>query len=145
MNGFWETASGVDGDEGYLASQQRVTSRELGWSNISAELRSHPRGMIAGGSGADTELMLLLRGRARITRTAGGMRQTSEAAPGMLWLTPAGARESLMETSNPLPEALHVFLPATQFSSRVLGGGESDGDGDRLRYVGGFRDPLLEP
>jgi hypothetical protein len=63
----------------------------------------------------------------------------------MLWLTPAGTGENLMETSNPLPEALHVFLPATQFSSRVLGGDGYNGDVDRLRSVAGFRDPLLEP
>jgi AraC family transcriptional regulator len=145
MNVFWETACQVDGDEEYPASQQPMSSRELGWSNVSAELRSNPRGIIAGGSaGGDAELMLLLRGRARITRISGGIRETSEAAPGMLWLTPAGAHESLMEISNSLPEALHVFLPATQFSSRALGSDGYTGDIDTLRYVGGFRDPLLE-
>jgi len=85
--------------------------------------------------------MLLLRGRSRITREAGALRQTHHAAPGMLWLTPADSREELIEISSPLPEALHVFLPATQFSSR---GDEYNGDIDRLRYEGGFRDPLLE-
>jgi AraC family transcriptional regulator len=135
----------VHGDEEYPASQQPMSSRELGWSSISAELRAHPRGIIASCSGGDTELMLLLRGRARITWMSGGIRQTSEAAPGMLWLTPAGARESLMETSEPLPEALHVFLPATRFNSRVLGSEGDNGDLDRLRHVAGFRDPLLEP
>jgi hypothetical protein len=106
MNAFFEK---------YPTSQTLVTSRELGWSNILAELRSHPRGIIASRSAGDTELMLLLRGRSRITREAGAIRQTSEAAPGMLWLTPAGLHEDLIEISNPLPEALHVFLPATQF------------------------------
>ena len=47
--------------------------------------------------------MLLLRGRSRITREAGIVRQTSDAAPGMLWLTPAGSREELIEISSPLP------------------------------------------
>jgi AraC family transcriptional regulator len=135
----------VHGDEKYPASQTLMTSQELGWSNISAELRSHPRGIIAGCSAGDTELMLLLRGRSRITREAGSIRQTSDAAPGMLWLTPTGSREHLIEFSNPLPEALHVFLPAAQFSSGVLGGDGYNGDIDRLRYEGGFRDPLLEP
>jgi AraC family transcriptional regulator len=130
--------------EKYPASLTLMTSRELGWSNISAELRSHPRGIIASGSAGDTELMLLLRGRSRITREAGAMRQISEAMPGMLWLTPAGSREVLIEISSPLPEALHVFLPATQFSSRVPGGDGYDGDIDQLRYEGGFRDPLLQ-
>ncbi len=86
--------------------------------------------------------MLLLRGRSRITREAGAIRQTHDAAPGMLWLTPADSREDLIEISSPLPEALHVFLPATQFGSR---GDGYNGDIDRLRYEGGFRDPLLEP
>jgi hypothetical protein len=121
MNGLFR-AFQVDGDEESPALPRLTSSRELGWSNISAELRSHPRGIIASCSGGDTELMLLLRGRARITRMADGIRQTSEAAPGMLWLTPAGTGENLMETSNPLPEALHVFLPATQFSSRAATG-----------------------
>src|ERR1700721_1039892 len=49
-----------------------MTSRELGWSNISAELRSHPQGTIASRSAGDTELMLLLRGRSRI-RGGGGL------------------------------------------------------------------------
>jgi len=131
--------------EKYPNSQTLMTSRELGWSNILAELRSHPRGIIASRSAGDTELMLLLRGRSRVTREAGSIRQTSEATPGMLWLTPAGLREDLIEISNPLPEALHVFLPATQFSSRVAERDGYNGDIDRLRYEGGFRDPLLEP
>jgi AraC family transcriptional regulator len=135
----------VHGDEKYPASRTLMTSRELGWSNISAELRSHPQGIIASHSARDTELMLLLRGRSRITRAAGAIRQTSLAAPGMLWLTPAGSREELIEVSAPLPEALHVFLPASQFSSRVLGDGGQSVDIDSLRYEGGFRDPLLEP
>src|ERR1700730_13042404 len=138
-----ESALRVHGDEKYPASQQLLTSGELGWSNIAAELRSHPPGLMASRSAGDTELMLLLRGRSRITREAGGIRQTSEAAPGMLWLTPAGSRENLVETSNALPEALHVFLPATHHSS--FSGGGFNGDIDRFRYVGGFRDPLLEP
>ena len=131
----------IHGDEKYPASQTLMTSQELGWSNISAELRSHPQGIIASRSAGDTELMLLLRGRSRITREASALRQTHHAAPGMLWLTPADSREELIEISSPLPEALHVFLPATQFSSR---GDEYNGDIDRLRYEGGFRDPLLE-
>jgi len=131
----------IHGDEKYPASQALMTSRELGWSNISAELRYHPQGIIANCSAGNTELMLLLRGRSRITREAGATRQTHDAAPGMLWLTPADSRENLIEISSPLPEALHVFLPATQFSSR---GDGYNGDIDRLRYEGGFRDPLLE-
>jgi AraC family transcriptional regulator len=138
-----EAAPRVHGDEKYPASQQLMTSGELGWSNISAELRSHPRGVMASCSAGDTELMLLLRGRSRITREAGGIRQTSAAAPGMLWLTPVGLRENVIETSNPLPEALHVYLPAAQY--RSLSGDGYNGDVDRLRYMGGFRDPLLEP
>jgi AraC family transcriptional regulator len=122
-----------------------MTSRELGWSNISAELRSHPQGIIASYSASDTELMWLLRGRSRITREAGAIRQTSEAAPGMLWLTPAGSREELIEVSAALPEVLHVFLPATQFSSRVLGDEGQSVHIESLRYEAGFRDPLLEP
>jgi AraC family transcriptional regulator len=121
-----------------------MTSRELGWANISAELRSHPRGIITTRSGGDTELMLLLRGRSRITRAAGILRQSSDAAPGMLWLTPAGSPEEIIEISSPLPQALHVFLPAAQFSSRVLKGGGYNGNIERLRYEGGFRDSLLE-
>lgn len=85
--------------------------------------------------------MLVLRGRSRITRAAGAMRQTRDAVPGMLWLSPADLREELIEISSPLPEALHVFLPASQFSSH---GDGYNSDIDRLRYEGGFRDPLLE-
>jgi AraC family transcriptional regulator len=134
----------VRSDEKYPASRTLLTSRELGWANISAELRSHPRGIIASRSAGDTELMLLLRGRSRITREAGITRQTNDAAPGMLWLTPAGSREELIEISSPLPEVLHVFLPPTQFSSRVLGDNGCNYDADGLPHAGGFRDPLLE-
>jgi AraC family transcriptional regulator len=130
--------------EGASASQILTTSRELGWSCISAEVRSHPRGVIASRSSGDTELMLLLRGRSRITREAVGVRQTSEAAPGTLWLTPAGARDSLIETSGPLPEALHVYLPTTVFRPQTSGAHGYNVDIETLRYKGGFRDPLLE-
>jgi AraC family transcriptional regulator len=142
--GQWEAPLQVHGDEKYPASQTLRTSRDLGWANISAELKSHPRGIVAHCSAGDTELMLLLRGRSRITREADGIRQTCEATPGMLWLTPAGSRADHIEISDPLREALHVFLPETQFGSRVLGGDGCSGDMYKLRYEGGFRDPLLE-
>jgi AraC-like DNA-binding protein len=70
----WEASLQVRSDEKYPGSQILMTSRELGWANISAEVRSHPRGIITSCSGGDTELMLLLRGRSRITRAVGTLR-----------------------------------------------------------------------
>src|ERR1700678_3437183 len=50
----WEASLQVRSDEKYPGSQLLMTSRELGWANISAELRSHPRGIITRCSGGDT-------------------------------------------------------------------------------------------
>lgn len=132
-----------DGDR-YLASELLATSRELGWPNLSAELRSHRQGTMAGRSAQEVELMLVLRGRTRITRKSGEGEHIADAAPGMLWLTPAGSHEDLIELASPLAEVLHVFLPAAQFSSRALGGRGYRGDMEGLRHESGFRDALLE-
>jgi AraC family transcriptional regulator len=133
------------GDVKYPQSRLIASSEQLAWPDISAELRCHPPGVITRGAARDTELMLLLRGRSHITRQAGAVRQSSDAVPGMLWLTPASVREEFIELSSPLPEVLHVFLPEVRFRSAALGGYGFEGDIDGLRYEGGFRDALLEP
>jgi AraC family transcriptional regulator len=134
----------VHGDAKYPGSQLLMASEKLAWPNLAAELRFHPPGVIACGASRGTELMLVLRGRSRITRRTGGVGQSSEAVPGMLWLTPASVREELIELSTPLPEVLHVFLPTARFGGQALGGYGYEVDADGLRYEGGFRDPLLE-
>lgn len=89
-----------------------------------------------------TELVVILSGRAMVTRTGDGQRQEALAQGGTSWLVPAGTQESLLELDGAM-EALHLFLPPALVENSALADYDLDPDKVRLAYAGGFADPLL--
>jgi hypothetical protein len=93
-----------------------ASSAGLGWSTLSAELRSH------GVSEAPTivpqhvEIILVVAGNqdGLVRRT--GPEFCQEAAPrtGAIWLSPAGVGKAIAITA-PIPQTMHLHLPATLF------------------------------
>jgi AraC family transcriptional regulator len=104
------------GTQGLLAS-----SVDLGWAGLSAELRTHERGVISWkGSEAEKEVCVAIQPpNSPITRSGGGLADRTIAQRGTVWLCPP--EEHLVEYSAPVPQMLHIYLPSQQFSADCLG------------------------
>jgi AraC family transcriptional regulator len=93
-----------------------ASSARLGWSAISAELRSH------GVSEAPTlipqhvELILVVAGNGNslVRRSVFGFRQEAAPRTGTIWLSPAGVGKEIAILA-PIPQALHLHLPIGLF------------------------------
>jgi AraC family transcriptional regulator len=65
------------------------------------------------------------------------------AERGTIWLSPPGPREARLDIAAPLPEILHMYLPARHFSAESLGVDIDHAAHASLRYQRSFRDPLV--
>jgi len=106
----------VYGAQGVLAS-----SVDLGWSGLSAELRTHERGVFTWkNTKPETEICVAIRGsNSLVTRLGGGVVDRTVAQQGTVWLCPP--EEHLIDSSAPMPELLHIYLPTQHFSAESLG------------------------
>jgi AraC family transcriptional regulator len=120
-----------------------LSSGDRAWSGLSAELRSHGKGVIAWRtSQSDTEICVDLCGNGSlVTRRAAGIEDRRVASRGTIWLSPAGLQRGSVDIAEDLPGILHVYLSLSQFSARNLGIDQS-GIG-ALIYEKAFEDPLL--
>lgn len=89
-----------------------------------------------------TEIVLMLAGRAGVSRTGNGETQETLGQPGMSWIVPAGTQESRIELFGPM-ECLHLFLPPTLIEHSALADYDIDPARIQLAYAGGLADPLL--
>ena len=133
-----ETNFNKYGIVGLLAS-----SAARGWSNLSAELRSHSGTVAWDKPQPDAEICVDVRGsQSVITRRLDGVIDSTVSERGTIWLRPAGVHEGLIDMSEPVPAILHLYLPPNRFSSEKLGEGYTAAI-KSLRHEGGFHDPLL--
>jgi AraC family transcriptional regulator len=137
--------SQTHGARKYPTSVLLKSSAGLAWS-ISAELRSHGVGESPAVVPTHTELCFAAIGNedSVVTRTGAGQVQQTKAATGTIWVAPVGVGDNEISITAPIPETLHLFLPATLF--RRLG---DDFNlpvmpAHSVRYVAGIRDPMIE-
>src|SRR5258706_14034536 len=127
------------GAEGLIAS-----SVGLGWSGLSAALRAHGRGVITKSTKPETEVCVAISpSNSFVTRLTGGAGPRRIAERGMIWLSPPGPKEVLVDITAPLPKMLHMYLPARHFSAESLGIDVGYSAPGSLRYQRSFQDPLV--
>jgi AraC family transcriptional regulator len=100
----------------YPTSALLESSAELGWSTISAELRSHPASETPLIVPRHTEICLAVIGNENglVTRTGAGQCQATVPRTGAIWLSPIGVGEKIIITA-PIPQTMHLYLPAALF------------------------------
>jgi AraC family transcriptional regulator len=128
------------GAEGMIAS-----SVGLGWSGLSAALCTHGRGMTKY-HGADSEagiFVAICPSNSLVTRLTDGVVDRRIAERGTIWLKPPGPREVLVDIAAPVPQILHMYLPARHFSAESLGVDIDHAAHGSLRYQHSFQDPLI--
>jgi AraC family transcriptional regulator len=93
-----------------------ASSAGLGWSALSAELRSHDISEAPTIVPQHVELILAVAGNpvGLVKRTGVGFRQEAAPRTGAIWLSPAGVGKEIAITA-PIPQTLHVHLPIPLF------------------------------
>ena len=135
------------GFEKFGARRLLASSVGLGWSGLSAELLTHGPGVNEyQGAPSRAEICVsvaICRSNSLVTRLIGGVVDRTIAERGTIWLSPSGSKEVLVDIAAPLPQMLHMYLPARQFSAESLGIDVGDSALESLRYQRSFRDPLV--
>jgi AraC family transcriptional regulator len=131
--------------ESYGACGLLASSADRGWSDITAELRSHNSGTIVWGSPQpDVEICVDVCGNGSVvTRERYGITDRSISERGTIWLSPPLAGQGLINLSDPVPAVLHIYLPPNRFSPESFGEGLAPSVMTSLRYESSFRDPLV--
>ena len=128
----------------YVTGTMLTTSNDRRWSHLLAEKWSYAAGELPSLVPRDTEVVVLLRGRARVDREGAGVRQRTYARPGTVWICPAGVREEFIDIADPIDECLHMFLPARPFDETMLRDLDVDPSRIGLRYEAVAHDAFIE-
>src|ERR1700676_5377439 len=93
-----------------------ASSAGLGWSTISAELRSHGVAEASAIVPQHVEICLVVAGNkdGLVRRTGAGFCQEAMPKTGAIWLSPAGVGKEIMITA-PIPQTMHLYLPTALF------------------------------
>ncbi|QUT05092.1 helix-turn-helix transcriptional regulator [Sphingobium phenoxybenzoativorans] len=134
-------ALATHGDQKYLISEQLGDPAE--WSSLRLERRLIGSGAQNAVTTACTEIVLILSGKAGVSREGDGRAEEGIARPGTAWIVPAGTHERRLELSGSI-ETLHIFLPPTLIEQSALEDYEIDPVKAKLAYAGGFADPMLQ-
>jgi len=129
--------------DNYQNAQLLASSAGRDWIGLHAEMRAHPSGILRSRNSVDTELIFVVRAGADF----GGRLRRHEApaeADGGFWLAPAGFAANLAEFPGEIVQALHIYLPATVFTSSYWREEDATRAIACLDYGSVFRDPLLE-
>jgi AraC family transcriptional regulator len=128
----------------YITGTCLGTSQERAWHGLLAERWHHSEGDLGEIRPRETEVIVMLDGCLRVRRRGDGQLQHHDAVPGTVWLCPAGIREDMIHLYGEVRESIHLYLPAKPLAKRALEDLDVDPSRVRLRYAGGFRDPLIE-
>ena len=134
----------TDGIKSYGSSGLLASSANRGWSDLSAELRSHSGTIAWKGRQPHTEICVAVLGNdATVTRELNNITDRTIAERGTIWLSPPAVEQGLIDLSNPVPAVLHIYLPPNRFSPENLGERLPLSEIASLRYETSFHDPLI--
>lgn len=123
-----------------------ASSADRHWTDIAAELRSHPAGEIPPITSNQIEVTLTLSGDGSgfVHRRGDGTPQQTAVAPGTLWLCPSGVQEDSILISQPIERVAHIYFPPALFMNLSRDGRGGAAGPSALGYIAGLQDPLVE-
>jgi AraC family transcriptional regulator len=128
----------------YSTSALLCSSAGLGWSTISAELRSHGASETPVIVPQNVELILAVAGNDEglVIRTGAGQRTEARPSTGVFCLTPVGV-DNQLAIKAPVPRALHLYLPTAQFRKLADDFNLPGAPAHSIRYVAGVQDAVI--
>jgi AraC family transcriptional regulator len=122
-----------------------LSSSGRGWNSISAELRSHPKGVIQAVVPQQIEINIAIRGRedGLVTRMGYGANQKTRPTTGTVWLVPVGVENDVIDIAAPLPEVLHLYLPTRLFETLSNDFNLPKSPSRSIQYLAGVEDDLI--
>jgi AraC family transcriptional regulator len=129
----------------YPTSVLLRSSAGLGWSAISAELRSHGVSETPAIVPQNVELCLAVAGNDEglVIRTGAGQRQETRPSTGAIWLSPVGVGDNVITIKAPIPTTLHLHLRAALFRRLADDFNLPGAPPHSIRYVAGVRDEVI--
>jgi hypothetical protein len=129
----------------YPTSALLKSSAGLGWSTISAELRSHGVSETPVIVPQHVELCLAVAGsdKGLVRRTGAGQYQETKPTTGAIWLSPIGVGDNEITITAPLPKTMHLYLPTTLFRRLSDDFNLPGAPAHSIRYVAGVRDEVI--
>lgn len=129
----------------YPASGLLGSSAELGWSMISAELRSHSACQTPLIVPQHTEVCLVVAGNRNglVRRTGAGQSHQSVPRTGAISLSPIGVCDNEVTMTASIPQTLHLYLPAAVFERLNDDFNLPVAPAHSIRYVAGIRDEVI--
>jgi AraC family transcriptional regulator len=129
----------------YPTSVLMRSSAGLGWSAISAELRSHGASETPAIVPQNVELCLTVAGNDEglVVRTGAGQRQETRPSTGAIWLSPVGVGDNVITIKASIPTTLHLYLPAALFRRLADDFNLPGAPAHSIRYVAGVRDEVI--
>jgi AraC family transcriptional regulator len=130
----------------YPISELLGSSAGLGWSTISAELRSHGVSQTPLIVPQHTEICLAVIGNEKglVRRTGAGQCQIAAPSTGAIWLSPIGVGDNEIKITAPILQTLHIYLPALLFDRLKDDFNLPVAPAHSIRYVAGIRDEVIE-
>jgi AraC family transcriptional regulator len=130
----------------YPTSALLGSSAELGWSTISGELRSHPVSETPLIVPRHTEICLAVIGNENglVRRTGAGQCQLTVPRTGAIWLSPIGVGDNNVTITAPIPQTLHLYLPAALFDRLSDDFNLPIAPAHSIRYLAGIRDEVIQ-
>ncbi len=122
-----------------------ASSAGLGWSTISAELRSHGVGEAAAVVPQHVEICLVVAGNkdSLVRRTGAGFCQEAMPKTGAIWLSPAGVAKGIAITA-PIPQTMHLYLPTALFDRLKDDFNVPAAAAHSIRHAVGIGDDVIE-
>jgi AraC family transcriptional regulator len=122
-----------------------ASSAGLGWSTISAELRSH--GVVEAPPivPQHVEICLVVAGNqdGLVRRTGAGFCQEAVPKTGAIWLSPAGVGKEIAITA-PIPQTMHLYLPTALFDGLKDDFNLPGAPANSIRHAVGIGDDVIE-
>ncbi len=132
------------GEQKYTTGRRLASSLDRNWPTLLSERWQHRAGDLPVIKPAETEIAMMLSGRQRVKRRGDGRVQDTLAVPGTIWLCPAGIQEDEIHIYGDIEDCIHIYIPAAPLINAALNDLDVDPDRVKLRYEGGFHDPLIE-
>lgn len=133
------------GPRKYQKSGLLLSSSGRGWASISAELRSHVKGVIPAIVPQQMEVVIAVNGRddGFVTRSGDGKLQTTRPTTGTIWLAPIGVGDDEIGITETLPELLHLYLPSQQFETLADDYNLPKSPAHSIQYLAGVEDEMI--